>query len=315
MDTVDRLLKTQQVAEALGFSVSTIKRWVDLETLPAIRTEGGHRLIRLGDALRFARQKGLPWGKLEELAGGSIAMVAAGGIDDCTRAAFLEALQTGETGRARAILHAAHAVGADALVLADELVRPVMEQVGQHWMAGTLDVFQEHQASQAVAGAITELIERAARSLRTPAPLALGATPEGDHYSLAVLLGELALREAGWDVRNLGSDLPLGSLAHAVGAYRPRLVFLSVGHMADAGRFLRDYLVFHQAASAAGAAVVVGGRALGPELRARLPYHSFGERLSHMIEFARLLAPPAAGAVEGAGGQVDQAGLTTTGDT
>jgi len=312
MDTAERLLKTQQVAEALGFSVSTIKRWVDLVILPAIRTEGGHRLIRLGDALRFARQKGLPVRKLEQLAGGALVMVAAGGIDDGTRAALLEALQTGESGRARAILHAA---GADAVLLADHLVRPVMEQVGHGWTVGTLDVFQEHQASQVVAGAITELIERSVRSVPTPAPLALGATPEGDHYTLALLLGELALRQAGWDVRNLGSDLPLGSLARAVHTYRPRLVFLSVNHLAGAGRFLRAYLAFHKDAEAAGTAVVVGGRALGPELRARLPYHSFGERLAHLVEFARLLAPPAAGAGvrTDAGRPVDHAGSTTIG--
>jgi hypothetical protein len=177
----------------------------------------------------------------------------------------------------------------------------VMEQIGHDWMLGTLDVFQEHQASQVVAGAVSELIERAARAVPAstpalapaPAPLALGTTPEGDLYTLAILLGELALREAGWAVRNLGPNLPLGSLARAVAEYRPRLVFLSVNHRADAGRFLRDYVAFHQAATAAGAAVVIGGRALGPELRARLPYHCFGERLAHLVEFGRLLAPRA----------------------
>jgi MerR family transcriptional regulator, light-induced transcriptional regulator len=247
MDNVDRLLRTQQVARALGFSVSTIKRWVDHESLPAIRTEGGHRLIRLGDALRFARQKGLPSRRLEALEIGS-SELGARGIDDRTRVSLLEALEGGETRRARAILHGAHAAVGDAVVLADQLVRPVMEQLGEHWSTGSIDVFQEHQASQVVAAAVTELVERAARSASASAsaPVALGATPEGDRYTLSVLFGELALREAGWDVRNLGPDLPLPSLALAVRTYRPRLVFLSVNHLADSDRFLREYLAFHQ---------------------------------------------------------------------
>src|SRR5262245_57159112 len=109
MDSADRLLKTRQVATALGFSVSTIKRWVDGGVLPATRTDGGHRLIRLGDALRYARGKGLPSRKLEALAGGSGEVLAAGGIDDGTREALLSALEGGEALRSKAILHAAHA--------------------------------------------------------------------------------------------------------------------------------------------------------------------------------------------------------------
>ena len=54
-------LKTQQVARALGVSVSTIKRWVDTGELGATRTVGKHRLIPVAEAVQFARDRGLPW--------------------------------------------------------------------------------------------------------------------------------------------------------------------------------------------------------------------------------------------------------------
>ena len=38
-------------------------------------------------------------------------------------------------------------------------------------------------------------------------------------------------------------------------------------------------------------AVILGGRALGADLRARLDYASFGERMAHLAEFARGLSP------------------------
>jgi hypothetical protein len=119
-------------------------------------------------------------------------------------------------------------------------------------------------------------------------PLAIGATPEGDPYVLSCLLGELLLREAGWEVRNLGPDLPLSSLANATLAYRPRVVFLSINnHEIDESRFAREFARFHEAADAVGAAVIIGGRAVGASLRSRIAFASFGERMAHLAAFTR----------------------------
>ena len=102
-----------------------------------------------------------------------------------------------------------------------------MQRIGHGWMVGSLDVYQEHEATQIVASAVRELIDQAHRRER-PGPLALGATTEGDPYVLAGLLGELVLLELGWRVRNLGINLPLRSLAQATIRHRPRLIFVSV---------------------------------------------------------------------------------------
>ena len=283
------LLKTQQVADVLGVSVSTAKRWIDSGALRASRTVGRHRLVEWTEVLAFARRQGLSASMLppgDDAAGEPV-------VDDRTRDALAEALASGDSTRAKAIVHAAYAADPDAVSLADDLVRPVMERIGHGWEAGSVEIYQEHHASQSVQAAITELIERLTRARPRGSPLALGATPEGDLYTLSLLLGELLLREAGWDVRNLGPNLPLRSLSRAVVKYRPRLVFLSVNRLDDAERFVEAYRPFHQAASSVDAAVVLGGRALGPDLRPRLIYASFGERMAHLAEFAKRLAPPA----------------------
>ena len=69
MTLADPLLKTRSVADALGVSVSTVKRWVDSGVLRGSRTVGRHRLVPFSEAVRFARGQGLPLGKLEGLAG------------------------------------------------------------------------------------------------------------------------------------------------------------------------------------------------------------------------------------------------------
>lgn len=289
----EKLLKTQQVAKAYGVSVSTIKRWVDDGKLPASRTEGKHRLIALEDAARFAREKSLPFRELELVGGetGAPAPEGPASIDDVLRDALVRALREGDAPEARRLIAAGHAAGRGAIGLADNLIRPVMERIGHGWMVGALDTYQEHQATQIVAAVLAERSGQLARSASATGsrPVALGASPEGDPYTLPVLAGELVLRELGWDVRNLGDNLPLRSLANAVREYRPRLVFLSVSHLEDPARFLQEYSHFYEAASRTDAAIMLGGRALGPELRAQLICASFGERMVHLAEFARRL--------------------------
>ena len=181
--------------------------------------------------------------------------------------------------------------------LADELIRPAHGAGRPRLERRRLDVYQEHRATRIVESALMDLIAQGrARPVPPGAPLALGATPEGDLYTLAGLLCELALRELGWDVINLGSNLPLASLAKAVRVHRPRLVWLSINHLADPERFVREYDAFYDAAAASGAAVILGGPALDAALRARLVAASFGERIAHLAEFARRLARRRGGA-------------------
>jgi excisionase family DNA binding protein len=305
-------LKTRQVAQALGVSVSTVKRWVDAGDLPANRTVGKHRLIPRSEAERFARTHGLKFDLRAAAAGdGRLTVEADGDVDGEAYAVpeglvprgidaeliegFVTTLRRGRVLDAHDILLATFRE-AGAVRLADELVPPAMERIGHDWEEHGLDVFQEHRATRAIKQALMELNQRlqmAARH-RPPGPLALGAAPEHDPYMLPGLLCELALREQGWDVTNLGVNLPLASLAKATRAHRPRLVWLSVTHLVDPAAFLREYASFHEVASASGAAVALGGQALTPELRARLVAASFGDRMAHLAEFARRIRPDVA---------------------
>lgn len=294
MGEKETYLKTQQVADALGVSVSTIKRWVDSGDLKAIRTLGKHRLVPLTDAVAFAKRQELPVTGLEKLKTTNTTETTNDQIvlNDSVRENLVDLLKAGRTREATDRIVEVSKSGISAVSLADDLIRPVMERVGHSWMVGAWDVYEEHQASLAVASALTSLIGKLPAGGNGPnAPVAVGATPEGDFYQIPLHLGELVLREAGWDVRNLGSNLPLKSLARAVHDYRPSLVFLSVSYLADPGRFLRDYQNFFEETSKVGAAVMLGGRALSLDLRARLVYASFGERMSHLAEFARRVRP------------------------
>jgi methanogenic corrinoid protein MtbC1 len=245
-------------------------------------------LIPRPELFRFARERNLRDVDWDRMAGPGVRPL--GRIDHHALESVTTALRRGRAQEARQLILSAHASAGGSPALADRLVRPAMERIGHGWETHTLDVFQEHRATRIVESALMELIQRVGGDRTDPfAPLALGAAPEGDQSSLSGLLCELALREQGWSVMNLGPNLPIASLAKAVRAHRPRLVWLSATHLVDPNQFVRDYLPFYSAATAAGAAVILGGRALGAELRARLLAASFGERLAHLVEFAAQL--------------------------
>ncbi|QDV32738.1 B12-binding domain-containing protein [Tautonia plasticadhaerens] len=296
VQVVDTLLKTRQLAGLLNVSVSTIKRWVDLGELPATRTVGGHRLVPLSGALRFAAERGLPTDRLERFLADSASATATPGegAGPVTWEDLATALKRGRSAAARNLILRAYASSHDAAALADDLIRPSMESIGHDWERRSLDIYQEHRASRIVEGALMELLRS-----RTPppvgSPVAIGASPQGDLYTLPGLLAELTLRELGWDAVNLGPNLPMASLARAIRVQQPKLVWLSVCHLGDESLFIQEYKSFYASASRTGAAVVLGGSALTPALRASLVAASFGDRMAHLREFARRISPTDAG--------------------
>ena len=294
MTMPDPLLKTQPIAEALGVSVSTVKRWVDSGALPGSRTVGKHRLVPLSEAVGFARRRGMSLERLEAL-GDSPLFALTDGIGPEVCDALLAALRDGDRKRVRAIVFAVHESGCSISALADELIRPVMERIGHGWAVGSLDVSQEHQATQIIFGALSAVNDRLAHPVPSEAPIALGCASEGDFYQLPLLLAEMVLRERAWNVHNLGSNLPLRSLGGAIRRFRPGLVFLSVSHLADEARFVREYEVAFEAAAEVGAAVMLGGRGLTSELRSKIVCAGFGDRMAHLAEFAKRLVPPSSG--------------------
>src|SRR5688572_17570058 len=53
------LLTPKELADAIGASESSLRRWVDNGQIRMSRTAGGHRRIPVAEAIRFIRQTGV----------------------------------------------------------------------------------------------------------------------------------------------------------------------------------------------------------------------------------------------------------------
>ena len=276
MSDESRYIGTKEAAEMLGVGESTVKRWVDQGVLPAERTAGRHRKIRLADLHRAAREHCLPVAHAPDVAA----------LAERLHAAVI----AGDHEAAHACLRDAHQGGLRVADVGDRLVAPVMARVGHGWATKALDVYEEHRATQACLFALLALRLHLPRA--PGSPLALGGGVEGDHYLLANLLIEMTLIEEGWAVENVGPNTPWQSLCRAARERRPRLIWVSCSFLPDPEPFLAGYQTLHAEASRLGASVAVGGRALDESTRSRMAYSHFGDRLVNLASYARDLRRP-----------------------
>lgn len=283
-------LSPRRVAQALGISETTVKRWVDEGRLPAQRTAGGHRKVLVRDVLDLVSRENWPHRDLSLLTGPPAPPSLADAHDLCQR--LQAALLGDDLGAARNVVLGAHQGGLSVARIADEMVSPAMARLGHGWSTGEIDVYQEHRGTQLCLAACRALRLRLPEATGEGAPLAVGGGPEGDHYILANLLIETSLVELGWRVMNIGPNTPFESFRLALRQLRPRMLWVSCSYLADPEAFLAGYGPLYEEAKALGVAVAVGGRALTEAVRDRMNFTHHGSKLAHLEAFANQLHAP-----------------------
>ncbi len=220
-------LRIGEFARRVGVSPELLRAWERrYRLLQPIRTDGGFRLYTDADAERVERMKHA----LEE---GLSAAEAA------RRALAQERPPEPGLDRARErLLAAAHAYDDVALhavldeVLAafsletvlQELILPGLREIGAEWERGTLEVGQEHFASNLVR---ERLLALARLWSRGGGPLAILACAPGERHDIGLIAFGLVLRSHGWRILFLGADTPLTTLSSAVETTGPRLVVVA----------------------------------------------------------------------------------------
>src|SRR5215212_8889541 len=89
------LLTPKDLADAVGVSESSMRRWIDSGRLRTTRTAGGHRRVEFVEAVRFIRESGTPLVRAEILGLGEIDnLPSKGNLPDDQQ--LFDALVTGD---------------------------------------------------------------------------------------------------------------------------------------------------------------------------------------------------------------------------
>ncbi len=231
-------LSPKELAQAIGVSESSLKRWADDGKLVVTRTAGGHRRIALQEAVRFVRAGAH---RLRDAAVLGLEAAVATGSDDDLNVVLRTALQGGDALACRALVVGSFLRGRTLASLCDGPMRCAMEAIGaQGRHDGSLEgIAVEHLAT----GITQQLLAQCRMLLPDPvplAPLALGGCLEGDAQVLPSAMAATTLTECGWRALDLGPSTALGVLKAAIARHRPALVWRAISVVADAPAVVRE---------------------------------------------------------------------------
>lgn len=256
-------LTTRELAEAIGVSESSVKRWADDGLIRAARTAGGHRRIPVREAVRFVRESEAVLVRPEVLGLGEVrraarAAEAEPGIGDEGRRLYAF-LYAGAGQEATGLLVSLYLEGWSVARIVDGPVRRCMERLGRLWRHEEVGIFLEHRAVDLVIRALARLRELLPEPPEK-GPLALGGAPSTDPYLLPSMAAALVLQSEGVRATNLGPETPMEVLGLAMEKLSPHLVWLSVSATDDAPGLTGELRGLLDGLSPDGPLVALGGR-------------------------------------------------------
>lgn len=241
----------QEAADRLGVHYMTMYRYVRLGLISATKRGGSWRVSE-ADLDAFSRpqagrpESGSPGPWVERLVARMLA---------------------GDTTGSWSVVEAAMASGATPETVYAQIIAPAMTEIGERWERGELEVEDEHLASAVAGRLIGKLGPRFARRGRSKG-VVVATTPPGERHGFGVAMISDIIRGRGFEVLELGPDLPIDSLVRALRRIEDlRAVCFSV--------VSTDHLDSCRQAVAAvreqfpELVVIVGGRAFSDEAHAR----------------------------------------------
>jgi MerR family transcriptional regulator, light-induced transcriptional regulator len=253
-------LTLQGAAEALGVHYMTAYRYVRLGLLAATKSGGTWHVAQSDvDVFRAGGIAGPSPG------GGSGS--GSGGGGGRRRAPWSERFEArllaGDARGAWGVVEAALASGAELEAIYLDVIGPAMSSIGDRWERNEIDVSLEHRASGIAMRLIGRLGPRFVRRGRTRGAVIIGA-PAGERHALPVAMVADLTRQQGWDVSDLGADVPDSSFLHAALA-TPDLAAIGVSVSGDQHLEAARSALAVLRAGTTDVLLVVGGRAVRDE--------------------------------------------------
>jgi DNA-binding transcriptional MerR regulator/methylmalonyl-CoA mutase cobalamin-binding subunit len=260
------------VSQATGLTVETLRAWERrYRAVVPVRDELGRRVYRAEDVLRLRRlreatDRGHPIGRLVNLDERSLA--------DLIDAPESRPPSAASTAFVERVLDAAQRYSAadceQALTLAialmpparliDEVLGPLLREVGERWHRGEYSIAQERLVSSSVRRHLGLIVDTFERAARRPTSMVFATLP-GERHELGLLMSAMVCASRGFRVHYLGPELPPPEIARYANETGAGVVALSL-LLEDSLPQVVSQLGELRAALEPGVAIWLGGRAV-----------------------------------------------------
>lgn len=162
MSSEIQFLNSEEAAKVLGVNVSSIKRWTDEGKLECIRTLGGHRKFQmdhLGNFLKKNKKKASKVNIFTVESSSDLELnyhILKGDFDYLKSYIIKQSLKS-HRDSVQQVLTGLYLGQYSLFHIYDNLLTPVLHEIGNRWMQKKLMVTEEHIASQIIRDAIVRL--------------------------------------------------------------------------------------------------------------------------------------------------------------
>lgn len=140
----------------------------------------------------------------------------------------------------------------------ENVIVPLMEEIGEGWRKGTLRISHEHLASHVIRTFLGGIL---AGSKNIPgAPNVMVTTPADQWHDIGALITAVTAASEGWNVTYLGANLPSEEIAGAVKLNNCRALILSIVYPEDDPVLVQEIRKLRRILPE-NVCIIVGGRA------------------------------------------------------
>jgi len=143
--------------------------------------------------------------------------------------------------------------------LLENLIVPLVYEIGELWHSGDLRIANEHLASAVLRSFLNGILER--YRYKENAPVFITATPLGQEHELGALIAGITAASLGWKVVYLGTGLPAEEIAAVSEYLKAKVVSLSIVYPNDDPQLIKDLMNLKRMLSQ-NVSIIAGGRAV-----------------------------------------------------
>lgn len=140
----------------------------------------------------------------------------------------------------------------------ENVLVPLMEEIGEGWRKGNLRISHEHLASHVIRTYLGSLL--ASHKSSPSAPNVLVTTPADQWHDIGALIIAVTAASEGWNVTYLGANLPSEEIAGAVKQNNCKAVILSIVYPEDDPVLVQEIRKLKRSIPD-NVSIIVGGRA------------------------------------------------------